>query len=403
LRRRRVAIYGAVAATLAVIVIVLAVAVVPRTNAFVSPATPHPAPTDMQSKMLNGVGLPTGGRFVDARHGYLTLIRCAPHGSASCALRVVATSDGGATFRTVAAPAIRGESAVSATRLYVFDVNHLVLDQPESPSDRPASGPSGSATLPNVGTSDSPQSPPITLAKRWVSADAGATWTPVSTQGGRSLPSIAPQSQLINNAYGYAAAITSDGVMHPIDAAHFFTVPPVIAGVSYIGEFGGLFFVNEARDPGTIDDLLQMSRDDGRTWQTSPMPEGASAPMLVGYDGKLIYGHATDPRSIKSVIIASSNGGRTWQRLDLPDNVATSARAGLSYAIRPGGGLLFADGSRVWLLTDGHKFGSVRENVPTIALLGLGPAIASVRTDRASNPMLAISTDGSHWRTASIH
>jgi hypothetical protein len=382
IRRRRVAVHGLISVTAIIALATALAAVAVRAHPTVSPIVPRPVPSAVESTLLSNPGYPIGGRFVDRQHGFVMLLRCpAAQIGDGCRDYLETTVDGGATFHESVLPGTPGTTAVFATRLYVFDTVHLVFDQGHS---------QGGASQPPT-TNQAPS--------RWISADAGATWTPVSTRSGSSLSVLPADSQLSNAAETMAAAqLTVDGVTHRLNSAGPAGVTFNSDVNTYTGKIGGSYFLDNVVESNPPSDTgLRVSVDDGRSWHAVNLPNDVTNPEIVGSDGRWIYAVADGgPGDGRRIAIISSDGGRNWQRVRLPD-VPIAPTLGVSYAMSPDGGLLYADGSRVWRLRGDGKFEPVVEGAPTIFLLTLGPAVGALQTDTAGNVSLAVSTDGSHW------
>ncbi len=143
-----------------------------------------------------------------------------------------------------------------------------------------------------------------------------------------------------------------------------------------------------------------VSHDKGHTWQTVRLPSGAVYPYVIGSDGSSIYALAYPASASQSTaFIASHDGGRTWKRLTLPKMQSTD---GGGWGVAAAGGFVVDDGSHVWHANGSGAFTRVPDTVMTRNLAGLGPVMVAIRVAHGSDITLATSTDGIHWKNATI-
>jgi hypothetical protein len=343
-------------------------------------------------------GTPIGGRFVDRQHGFVALERCTystispaesvdPSFPLSCESVLETTSDGGATFQRRTLPTSIGYG--DGARLVVFDATHLAVTR-------------GSSTSTTHGKSvDIP-------AGRWITSDAGSTWTKVSLQPGAAVSEIPAGAQLLSyqdNQIGPPAVMTPDGVIHPLKPtgplAASLASGPQYPWYALVQAGGSYFFyqVGDADHPAPNAGLL-VSRDRGRTWQTVRLPSGVVYPYVIGSDGSWTYALAYPASADQSMtFIASKDGGRTWKRVTLPKTQPTD---GDGWGVAPTGGVLFDDGSHLWHANGDGAFTRLPDTIVTKNLAGLGPVMVAIRVAHGSDITLATSTDGIHWTDATI-
>lgn len=338
-------------------------------------------------------GTPVGGRFVDRQHGFVLLKKCEygtlspaesvdPRFDVPCRDVLEATSDGGATFHKRTLPL--SLDFMGFGTLLVFDPTHLVLDV--------------EATTFTVGgkAQDSP-------AQRWISADGGATWRQVSRQPGSAVSVIPPDAQLLaSHPYeGPPAVMTADGVTHPLLGTKPIAAPALGTDWYVLAYAGGSYFTLEQTNTGSS--RMIVSRDKGLSWQQAKMPQVKHAPSVepvpsvVGFDGQWLYAMMDDATSVPG-FVASRDGGRTWQALR---PLKITARNGMGLGVSPAGGLFFDDGLGLWRADGTGAFKHVPGTSGLQFLGGLGQAMAAIHVSD-DGIALAISTDGTHWRDATL-
>src|SRR5262249_14804248 len=151
--------------------------------------------------------------------------------------------------------------------LYVFDATHLVLDLGSIDEGVPATDGASAGSLIDVHVP----------AKRWISSDAGASWTSVSLQAGSPVPAIPSGGQLAGASRDddAPAVMGEDGVTHPILSAADLGSPEFFYGPRWapLAAVDGAYYVYPigATDHGSE---LLVSRDNGQTWQPVPRPSG---------------------------------------------------------------------------------------------------------------------------------
>ena len=343
-------------------------------------------------------GTPIGGRFVDRQHGFVALERCTystispaesvdPSFPLSCESVLESTSDGGATFQRRTLPTSIGYG--DAARLVVFDATHLAVTQA-----------AGSDTT-GKKTVNWPET-------RWISSDAGSTWTKVSLQPGLPVSEVPVGAQLLSyqdNQIGPPAVMTPDGVIHPLTPTGPLAAS-LASGPSYpwyaLTQAGGSYFFYQfgTSDHPAPNAGLLVSRDRGRTWHTVHLPSGVAYPSVIGSDGSWTYAMAYPASADQSMtFIASHDGGRTWKRVTLSK---TQPVDGMGWGVTPAGGVLFDDGSHLWHADGAGTFTRLRDTVVTKNLAGLGPVMVAIRVAHGNDITLATSTDGMHWKNATI-
>ncbi|HEY7176343.1 MAG TPA: hypothetical protein VH442_15615, partial [Micromonosporaceae bacterium] len=401
--RRTVFEAGASVLVLATIV-ALAATVGPSPTPLVSPGAP-PHVTTLADR-TGRFGIPIGGRFVDAQHGFVQLLQC-PYTTLSrsevngpdfrdtrCHSVLEVTSDGGKTFQSRELPSTLGaDSEFHHSELYVFDPTHLVLNQPAATVSVPATGGASSGTLIGV---DIP-------ARRWISSNAGASWTPVSLQPGSPVATIPPDSQLAGaSPDDYSPAVMSSaGVTHPIVSAVNMFAPDFYANPPWapLGEVDGAYYAYPGHPSSDLG--LMVSRDNGATWRTLDRPPQAHNVTVIGSDGQWLYATAaSDPSGPGDLVLASNDRGRTWHATGIPPLLDTDF--GINYAISPSSGLLYCDGTRVWHADGTGPLLPIPDTVKTEHLVGLGSVVVGTRVTRTGVISLAVSIDGIHWRDATL-
>lgn len=351
-------------------------------------------------------GVPVGGRFVDRDHGFVVLMRCpysvftppAPHDprlEKPCRDVLAATSDAGTTYHEHALPITPGADF----DMYVFDATHLAIVQ--------------QSEVVAIGTHDV-----SVRADRWISDNGGVTWSAVDLQAGDAFAEIPPGAQLIRVGHNgdRPAVLTPDGVLHPLTQSSVAT-SDVEVPLGTVTAAGGMYFLYtyaDPRDPASTADLW-ISHDHGRTWQRAHPPSGNTAPRVLGFDGHWLYALAQTgsadwtcspglPTSCQvsaspTIVIASNDVGRTWQKMQLPSHHPSSYTW---VGVAPAGGLVYDDGAQLWRASGAGRFVRMTAAAKTQYLLGLGPAMVAIRVARDGTISLATSTDGAHWRNATI-
>ena len=89
----------------------------------------------------------------------------------------------------------------------------------------------------------------------------------------------------------------------------------------------------------------------------------------------------------------------TWKRVTLSK---TQPVDGMGWGVTPAGGVLFDDGSHLWHADGAGTFTRLRDTVVTKNLAGLGPVMVAIRVAHGNDITLATSTDGMHWKNATI-
>jgi hypothetical protein len=422
-----------------------------------TPTTIDPSAFDRLGEALSrDPGLPAGGGMVDSQHGFLLLMRCTDAQTlTTCVAHLDATTDGGATF-TQRPPLPLDTSVFGMTQLYVFDADHLVLDQPAAidisaytanggpdgpplpsgfPSDFrsgfPSDFPSG---FPSDFASGYPIDPPsgippsLPAPQRWASADGGRTWQSVSIKPAGTVATI-PLGDQLDIAGGMDGVITKGTpatdvyAMSPSGRTYTLAGAPVASsmdtsdagpGAALTRPINGSYFLNNV----TGDDSLMVSTDQGATWHPVHMPDKDGELSLLGGDGTRIYGELSSGGDAPDSLVVSIDGGLTWKRLPLPpltpvatsspnpgasdDGGPDSSSDFLSMAVLPGGGLLLSDTAQLWRLpAGGQAFQRVDEDVATLGLLGFMGKVLAFRGD-PTHATAYVTTDGIHWTKSKI-
>lgn len=396
--RSHVRSLAAIGTAVAVVAIAVGTTVVVKGVHPTAPAKPStPAHVLTLTDKVGRFGTPIGGRFVDRQHGFVALQRCTystispaesvdPRFQDICQDVLESTSDGGATFQRRTLPIKVGFE--SYARLVVFDATHLAVTQAA------------------VGGTNGGK--PVNIPEtRWISSDAGSTWTKVSLQPGHPVSQVPAGAQLLSdqdNQIGPPAVMTADGVIHPLTPTGH-SAASLASGPSYpwyaLTQAGGSYFFYQS---GTDDHPapnagLLVSRDRGRTWQTVHLPSGVAYPSVIGSDGPWTYAIASTSAHQSMTFIASTDGGRTWKRVTL---AKTQPVDGQGFGVAPAGGVLFDDGSHLWRADGAGSFTRLPDTVVTKNLAGLGPVMVAIRIAHGSDITLATSTDGIHWTNATI-
>jgi hypothetical protein len=380
LRRRRTG--TSIAAALSVIVVAaLSVLLVPQMGGRPEP----PAnPTVVDPSVINAIlettirttGMPLSGRFVDANHGSLVLVRCASlpvDNTDGCTIRLVVTTDG---TRFADRPTVPGGDSVAdfPPSLWAFDDGALVYGH---------------------------------IGRRWVSNDAGLTWREVSTTPAGEVTTVPDDAKLVSIRPEEREApivLASDGTSYTLSTAPA-GATDVQSNLAYLnGEaVDGSFFLTSGID-------LLVSTDRGATWQPADTGD-AVVTEILGSDGRRAYALANTERGGPPRLLMSEDHGLTWSTVPMPaltpvlgstpgvygeENVRT-----LSIAVVPTGGVLLTDTARVWRLPpDGTTFEPVADD-HTAAVLGMSGAMLALRGDVTSTAF-HVSSDGAQWRLATL-
>jgi hypothetical protein len=75
---------------------------------------------------------------------------------------------------------------------------------------------------------------------------------------------------------------------------------------------------------------------------------------------------------------------------------------GAGRGVASAGGILIDDGSHVWHANGAGAFTRISDTVMTQYLAGLGPVVVAIRITHGDDIALATSTDGIHWKNATI-
>jgi BNR/Asp-box repeat protein len=467
IRRRR-----NIASSAAAFVAVVAVAAVVTTlinapSRPVDPAhQPHTVPTAINPSafaklgqaMALSPGIPTAGEMFDAQHGLLLLMRCKNIDATSdvapaCTARLDATTDGGATFAALP-PLPVTNAMIGTTQLYLFDAEHLVLDQPAGidpsaliaaegsagpsgfptglPSGFPTDFSSGSFTAPPGGfpsdfPTDYPTDLPTVPAERWASADGGMTWQKVSTKPVGTVDTVPVGDQLVV-AFSYVDvasekspadvfAMDPDGTTHTLAHAPAATPMADDAAGSPFGApnvVAGSYFLN-----GNDDGSLLVSTDQGATWHKVHTPGSDGDLSVIGGTSGRMYGDLSTDGDEPDVLVVSTDRGLTWKTVTMPpltpvmspapnqgpsagDDGGDDSSDFNSMAVLPNGDVLLTDGVQLWRLAAGAQaFQRVNEDVTTLLVIGITGGVLAFRGDTTKvNPYLT--ADGSHWTPSKI-
>ncbi len=210
--RSHVRSFAAIGTAVAVVAIAVGATLVVNGVHSTAPAKPSaPVHVLTLTDKVGRFGTPIGGRFVDRQHGFLALQRCTystispaesvdPRFQDLCQDVLLSTSDGGATFQRRTLPITVGFE--SYARLVVFDATHLAVTQG-----------AGGGTIGGK---------PVNIpAGRWISSDAGSTWTKVSLQPGVPVSEVPAGAQLLSyqdNQIGPPAVMTPGRCHSPAHA-----------------------------------------------------------------------------------------------------------------------------------------------------------------------------------------
>jgi hypothetical protein len=348
-------------------------------------------------------GGPFGGGFVDATTGYVLLATCPDIRSVpTCTVRLTVTSDGGATFAT-RATLPTGDRPVHAATLWVFDDGGLVYDEVPQSDNRPSDAPT-----------DSPGSVPGDVHKRWASADGGLTWLPAPTTPAGPVTSIPAGAKLMQELWGRAnidkpAVIASDGTMYTVDTAPSTTIAVPSFNPNGGEPFGGSFLL--ADGPGA----LWISTDRGRTWRQSDDEDGRGA-IVVGESHGRIYAIAgvhlfEENNTAPPNLLVSTDGGFTWDSVPLPaitprvgaapGRYGSAYLRGVTFAVLPAGGVLLADGARLWRLPpDGEAFVEV-DRADGRYVMPVRGAVVLFRA-AGTGVMIELTSDGVQFRPSDL-
>jgi hypothetical protein len=368
---------------------------------------------------VEGPGLLVDGQFIDARYGWVALLRCTPpEVDDMCALTYAVTDDGGATFRKlpVEPPSTgatvdqldRAEStqiytlrelSSRSSAIYMFDATHLVFDLRT-----------------------------LSAVERFASADGGRTFTRVPVTPPGSVDAV-PASDLLARSADRLGAMAPDGTLH--------TLPHSPAGTTLLDMYRGrpvdgvLFAMGSNPPPDPADTRwFWVSDDAGATWQSSNLGSQVSVDQftVIGGDGARLFATSavTDPdgRNYRWVepggfeheasLLVSIDHGVTWQRLPWPtvgafadpNNSGYVRDMLLSYDGRsamylPGRGLFVSNGISWWRY-DPATAGYVPVAMPSSVLWQpVAGALVSLGTD-PKHPSASISVDGQHWNPVNV-
>jgi hypothetical protein len=403
LRRRRTAMSSVAAALSVVLVLVIGLLVVRggtgRPQVVSTPGPVDPIALQRLSEELYRGGGPMGGGLVDADRGYVVKATCPDMQSGPlCTVRLLVTSDGGATF--TAGPTLpTGDRRVNFATLWVFEDGGLVYDEVPESASAPTDGP---------GLVDG------AVHRRWASADGGLTWSPAPATPAGPVTTIPAGAKLMQGLWGRAntdkpAVITSDGTMYTLDSAPPGTVAVPRFAMNDGDPFGGSFLLADG------DGQLWISTDRGRTWQPSADEDSRGA-IVVGESGGRIYAVAgitffEDDNTAPPNLLVSADGGFTWTDVALPQITprvgATPGRYGPVYfrwvtmAALPAGGVLLADGARMWRVPPGgDAFEEVSRDDGRFVLSMRGTVLL-LRHDGA-RLAAELTTDGRQWRPSNL-
>jgi len=265
-------------------------------------ALPEPSGTAAAKPYVSWAGA------AGADHVYAVVSGCG-----TCALRMVASGDGGVTWQP------RGVPPAGGRRTTIWSVlgERLLI----------------ATTLPSQQRG----------VERWMTLDGGLTWTafglsarPVDRvpDGTRAVdpaaigaPAGGPALYAVDPAAGVVAPLA---VQPPLDHARLVDAPPG-AGIWARG-----------RDRSSRRPAVAVSTDGGRTWRRTVL--AAEPPALVDdgvfhvatTDGRLVYAHTGDHGQTR--LHRSADGGATWERIA---TLSTAARPA-GYVTRDGGYVLAA-------------------------------------------------------------
>jgi len=409
LRRRRTALSSATATLAVILVATLGVLLTQGGDGSNQPMEPLPTPTaidpssydGMAQRLLSTEGVVVGGHFLDARNGYLVLFRCPnPESGVNCDQRLVATSDGGATFATRSLPP--GDPRTRMPNLSVFEDGGIVLDilEGQDPWGFASEAPSSSLD---------PE--PTPTHRRWVSADGGRTWREVSTTPLGTVTTIPAGAKLTwrtltgSDMPGSVTVLTSDGRSYalgniPNDAI----MMPSMMGFVDHRQTDGPFFLTDTNGG------LLVSTDRGASWQRVELAEQMVTTIggAAGWEYLQAYGGPSGlPR-----LMASNDQGRTWSTVNLPPVTPVILPSGsdgsdvsqmVSTAVLPDGGVLLADGVKLWRLPPGGKaFEPLANDAFTFVVQGYGAAVLGFRGTSPTTIAVYLTTDGEHWERANL-
>jgi hypothetical protein len=381
-RQRRPRTTTTIAATVSVLAVaVLGLLLVPRLRGSAVPAV-TPTVNDTAAfdraygSMYRTTGVPQSGRFIDADRAYLLMLRCPDipkqaQDLGSCTQRLDVTTDG-ATFAV--GPPLPGRGAPTlGTSLWVFDNGALVFQDPSG---------------------------------RWVSNNAGQSWAAVPTATAGSLASIPADAKLVPDPAPNSVmplVLTSDGKTYALSTAapHDSVVPGELNSLN--GDpIDGVFFLAHGAD-------LKVSTNRGATWQAANTGTAVVA-QLLGSDGRRLYAFSavdnTTGAPIRPKILVSQDHGLSWSTVSIPPASEPGQHEGqgigpLTLAVLPSGGVLVADGVRLWrLATDGGTLQAIPLD-GTLGVRGLRGVVLRMHAN-GSSTTFQLSTDGGLWYTATF-
>ncbi|HEY1487499.1 MAG TPA: hypothetical protein VGF84_15440, partial [Micromonosporaceae bacterium] len=286
-RRRRSAVAGAVA----VLLVTAGALLLPGTAR--SPSTPVRPPAiagidsanaDAVVNNLEKAGMnPNGPWMINAADGYGRFSGC-PTGipAQRCVPYWAITTDGGRTFRALKTPSL------DLNYMYMFDAEHLVLD--ESGPDWPTSA----------------------SGLRAVSSDGGRTWRYIGRTVAGTVTSLPVDTQLI--AVPATGTESGIGVLYPDGSARrLTTVPPDAHIVLEIGPVSDVYLLV------TTSGTLLVSTDAGFTWQARALPwKGYRTFFVLGSTSGQLFISTEMAGPDPGDVFASGDNGVTWGRIAWP-------------------------------------------------------------------------------------
>jgi hypothetical protein len=369
---------------LAAIAAVLVVAVmIPVLRTVLQPAPNHPAgqPTAPPTRPAPDGPFLNTVDFADARHGYAIRSTCVA-GWSECSNELLVTSDG-AHWESRALPPELVKTHVAAG-LHALRPESIV-----------------------VGTSTDGADP------RFYSADAGRTWQPVDT----TLSEIAtiPDGAILEGTHCDRAneCTVATVVTDPSSgrSGRLANQPPVReASPAARHQVAGGWWV-WGYDQASGQRVLAVSRDAGRSWSRSVLPNTDATWISVTTDGHALYATAyggfpdlNREQSGLAAIFRSTDGGASWQQTwQAKDGVEPRAISG-ELVPTAGGRLLLSTGSRgpMWASTDGGKTFQV---APDVAIAGYfvvtSAGYLAGPTNTESN-VYKLSADGVQWKEITV-
>jgi hypothetical protein len=205
---------------------------------------------------------------------------------------------------------------------------------------------------------------------------------------------------------GSVDVLTSDGRTRTLTTApRAVALLPSALGYAENGEMDGTFFLFDMSGKTLI------STDRGRTWQQGDFTDTVTT---VGGAGGWRYLQLLEDSSAPPKLLASNDGGRTWSTMELPpltpvlgpspsDHEEPGVAQMVSTAVLPSGGVLLADGVKLWRLAPGGTaFEPLGNDTNTFAVIGLGGAVLGFRGSSPTTMAAHFSTDGEHWQPANL-